>query len=473
MNKSPLHRFCWLLVALLSVCAYPVMYVYCLNIAEVALRDVLSPILVFFLIGFFAWMIFWILSGNISKGAFSSLIFMFVFMNYAKIDAGIRMIVPDWRWWRIAPAFLFVFINLALALRARGLQREEDAVFFKLTMAIGVFYLTLHGFHAAGGIYALSRIPRAQVRPETADPTFSAPSPAINPGDKQPNVYFFVFDEYARPDILKKYTGYDNTPFLRGLESRGFNVSYTSRASFPNTRVAFANLLYYSTIYRSVPSVPAAISRPPLLDSFRKAGYTIYAKLHQNYQIDIDLVDVALKTKTVLTAMSIEKTVEEASFIAYLLQDGNEARRADALNLFHQVAELIVAKTVEPKFIFVHFMLPHEPFIFDEHGGPVAYENMHNWADTGFYVGQLQFASEKIGELTHAIIKNDPDAVVLIQSDHGVRFFSGMSGGEKYACLNVLYLSGQHQNIEGLSAINTLRLVLNFALKKNLDMEKD
>jgi hypothetical protein len=210
-------------------------------------------------------------------------------------------------------------------------------------------------------------------------------------------------------------------------------------------------------------------NRFPLFEAFKKAGYKTYA-LSSGYKIDEDLVDVELKATTVLTTLSIEKTIVAGSFIAYLQQDGNEALRTDRLSLLKQAVDIVKENTEKSKFVFFYFMGPHEPFIFDENGDTVAYENMHNWTDTRYYTAQLGFLSKKIDKLVDTILEKDPNAVVLIQSDHGARAFRGIQEKEQRACLNNLYLYGQHVDIEGLAALNTLRLALKHTLGLKLEL---
>jgi glucan phosphoethanolaminetransferase (alkaline phosphatase superfamily) len=467
-NGLPIRRFGLLLAALISVCAYPVLFIYFYNIKELFFVQVFSPILIFVAVGIAAWLFFAILSGNMVKGAFIALLFMLIFMNYSLIDDRIRALVPDWRWWRIAPVFLFLFINLALALRVFVTRPEGNAGLAKITIALGLICLALTIFNAVSGIYTLARTPRAESRPVASNSLHEEDALTVSSVDKRPNFYFFIFDEYARQDVLKKYTGYDNTPFLKGLERKGFNISYSSFSSSVYTEVSIANSLYYSNKFKTKLETMAGIKRPPLLEIFKKAGYKTYA-LCPNYKIDEDLVDVVLKSATVLTALSIEKTVVAGSFIAYLQKDLNEALRADRLNQLKQAVAIVEEKTKKSKFLFFHFMGPHEPFIFDENGDPVAYENNHDWADTRNYSGQLCFLSKKINELAGIILEKDPHAVVLIQSDHGGRWFIGMQEKERIGCLNNLYLGGQHVDIEGLPALNTLRLALKHALGLKLE----
>jgi len=467
-NGLPFRRFGLLLATMMSVCAYPVLFIYFHNIREAVFRQVFAPILIFLAVALAAWLVFGILSGTMAKGAFTALLFMLVFMNYSLIEGGIRTIVPDWRWWRIAPASLFLLINLALALRVFVRRPEGNSNLSKITVSIGSVYLALTIFNAANGMYTLAKAPRVESRPVVTDSPRAEDFLSISSDHRRPNFYFFIFDEYARQDVLKKYTGYDNTPFLKGLEHKGFSVSYSSHSGSDNTRVSIGNLLHFCYRYKSYTETVKGIKRPPLLEVFKKAGYKTYA-ISPVFQFDGDLVDVALKSTTVPAALSIEKTVIAGSFIVYLQRGGNEAIRADRLRLLKQVADIVEESAKNPKFLFYHILFPHEPFVFDENGDPVAYENMHNWADTRHYAGQLRFLSKKIDELTDTILEQDPHAVVLLQSDHGARYFSKSNLEERLACLNSVYLGGENVEIEGLGLINTLRLALTYALGLKLD----
>jgi hypothetical protein len=71
------------------------------------------------------------------------------------------------------------------------------------------------------------------------------------------------------------------------------------------------------------------------------------------------------------------------------------------------------------------------------------------------------------------IQKNDPTAIIILQSDHGARTIYRREGlsqdlndpstdrGQMRNILNCVYLGGETMDISGLSGINTLRAVLN------------
>jgi len=471
--KGPTRRwFLLLAAALVSVCAYPVLFVYFHNIQESVISQAIKPILIFVVVGFFAWMAFWFLSGRMAKGALAALLFMLVFMNYAPIEACIRRLIPDWRWWRIAPTFLFLFVNLSLLQRIFIRRPEADANAIRITLGIGAVFLVLTVFNAGVGIYPLIQPARTGKPSLAASHLSEQDSLAMKANGKRPNFYFFIFDEYARQDVLKKYAQYDNTPFLRSLQSKKFNVSFSSHSTASTTRASIGNSLYYSIQFRLESETMAGIKFPPLLRVFKKAGYLTYI-LSPVYRFDGSLTDFMLQSAAVLSSLSIEKTVLEKSFVAYLQAAGNEAIRTDRLSLLEQAVAIMEKPLKDPKFLFFHILIPHEPFVFDENGGAVAYENMNNWINAKYYTGQLRFLSAKIEELASMILRSDPDAVVLMQSDHGARAFGGMNEEERRASFNCLYLRGQDMNIEGLSTINTLRLAMNHALGLKLKMLED
>lgn len=467
-----MSRFGLLAAALVSVSAYPALFVYFHNIQESVISQVFEPVLIFVAVGFLAWLFFWFLSGRMAPGALVALLFMLVFMNYALIDAGVRKLIPDWRWWRIAPAFLFLFMTLSLLQRFFGKRPEADANAAKITVGIGAVFLALTVANAGVGMHTLARLARSGVPSRPASHSAGPDPITIKTNGRRPNFYFFIFDEYARQDVLKKYANYDNAPFLDGLRSKKFYVSHSSLATASTTRVSIGNSLYYSRQFRLDSETMAGIKFPPLLDAFKRAGYVTYV-FCPVYRFAGSLADVMLHSTAVLAALSIEKTVLEKSFFAYVQTAGNEEIRADRLSLLKQAAEIMEKPSPAPKFLFFHLLLPHEPFVFAENGASVSYENMNNWIDPKYYTGQLRFLSKKIDELADLILRSDPGAVVLMQADHGARPFSGLNEKELLASFNVLYLAGQEADIEGLSTINTLRLALNHALGLGLKMLED
>ena len=70
--------------------------------------------------------------------------------------------------------------------------------------------------------------------------------------------------------------------------------------------------------------------------------------------------------------------------------------------------------------------------------------------------------------ITSTIIRNDPNSIIILMSDHGIRYHGEANQKQTFyitdkdSCrvMNAVYFKGQKLDIEGLSGINTLRYIL-------------
>ena len=105
---------------------------------------------------------------------------------------------------------------------------------------------------------------------------------------------------------------------------------------------------------------------------------------------------------------------------------------------------------------------PHQPFLFDRNGGAVNPANYDNWEDEKYYLDQYIFVMDQMVQTVENIIENDPESIIIVQSDHGPRFNNEMPEEDKIAILNTVYFKGEEiPEIVGKSGVNTLRMVVN------------
>jgi hypothetical protein len=116
---------------------------------------------------------------------------------------------------------------------------------------------------------------------------------------------------------------------------------------------------------------------------------------------------------------------------------------------------------------------PHTYFLYDKDGNLNPSDQWENWEDPQYYLGNLEYASSRILSAVDEIQKNDPTAIIILQSDHGSRTIYRREGlsqelndpstdrGQMRNILNCVYIGGETMDISGLSGINTLRAVLN------------
>lgn len=128
------------------------------------------------------------------------------------------------------------------------------------------------------------------------------------------------------------------------------------------------------------------------------------------------------------------------------------------------------------------FSSPACSFFYRSDGTVVPQDEQANWLNQDNYIEYLKWTNGKIEELVNAIIRNDINSIIIIQSDHGARYpihvseflgedsFNSEDRSYQYNILNCLYYKGEKKDIEGLSGINTLRYVLNEEFNTNLKM---
>ena len=130
----------------------------------------------------------------------------------------------------------------------------------------------------------------------------------------------------------------------------------------------------------------------------------------------------------------------------------------------------------KPTLTIGYVSCPHPPFVIDEEGGAVDYRNTSNWADKSLYLNQLKYVNACMENAVDGILQNDRNAIIIIQSDHGVRYPYHMMecyGTPEYDAtietpymqniLNCVYYQGKEMDIEGKRGINTLRIVASYS----------
>ena len=153
---------------------------------------------------------------------------------------------------------------------------------------------------------------------------------------------------------------------------------------------------------------------------------------------------------------------------------GNDFIENDAINKF--LSFNFKPKSDQRYFFFIHHMMPHSPYIFNSdctYDGSLKNnvpEKLNGYKNN-FFCTIL-----RINQFLDFIKKNDPEAIVVIQGDHGFRndkTFTSKNDTRKFKIFNFLKLSREcNENLENqnkLGNINSIRVALNCAL--NIDLK--
>jgi len=381
---------------------------------------------------------------------------------------------------------------------------------------------------------AAVKLPEATVSVTGAAPTPAVKTNADNavlgsdPGPfGKPNIYFFILDEFSSFDMLQKYYGYDAKPLNDFLTMKGFNISRESYSTDNQTEHSFCDLFNLNYISRNLSEDDCikGIQNGSLHKVLSGLGYTEYQIGNSEYfkgmysliggdgadnpefedaddntvtgdfgSDDVTsggtlsgIIDALLSsdvsgTKVDTTALNqfrfypSDYIRNSNEYKSYLRKSGvarSKLKVGDfmltAFDYFREPSNYL--NIAAPRVIYCYLLATHVPFLFDEYGGIIPYSQNRNWQDKNVYLNQYKFVSKELIATISAIIDNDPESVIIIMSDHGVRYHaeSGLRLKmnfvitDKDSCriMNAVYIKGQKYDIEGLSAINTLRFILN------------
>lgn len=252
---------------------------------------------------------------------------------------------------------------------------------------------------------------------------------------KQPDVYFILLDEFASRQVLRRFFDYDNQDFLDKLRQRGFVVATSSHSNYPRTMLTLASMMNMTYLDELATICGADTSDWSVLidmirDSriariFDQAGYrqvllgSAAAPTDWNPRVDSN------HTCTYINWFSMK--LMQASFPG-LLPDNQkffkQQTRQQRLCTFSTLEKMASSKG--PDFVFAHFLLPHEPFVFGANGEDVDIredtigETWHPRVQEG-YKNQTVFLEKKILQaIDHLLAGNSKiQPIIILQGDHG------------------------------------------------------
>jgi hypothetical protein len=232
----------------------------------------------------------------------------------------------------------------------------------------------------------------------------------------KPDIYYMVFDRYGG-DETTRTLGWDND-IDDYLESKGFYVPGESRSNYIRTALSLASSLnaeYLDELARgrdgSTDWAPVYkhIERHRVGAFLRSQGYsythvgTMYYPTLDNPQATRNLhyYAVAPSSVTRLLDSGVLDPMHRALRSPWLderLQNWHRTRRQ-----IEDVVRLVPERG--PKFVFLHIMVPHPPYIFDGDGGFVSKDRQSQRTFAQNYRNAVTAANGMIRQLVEAILR--------------------------------------------------------------------
>ncbi len=355
-------------------------------------------------------------------------------------------------------------------------------------------------------------------------PALQPPADLTAPGDAErlPDVYYIVVDAYARQDILDELYGFDNSAFITFLTETGFVVPSGSHSNYTQTTLSFASTLNLNYVQDLLgPLDPKSGDKQPLTDliqhnqarsALENLGYTTvaFSSGFSATEFRDAQVYLAPNAQDMQTGDSLALNAFEGLLLqttaARLLTEGSaflpdwlkpdfafpyQAHRTRILYALDTVTDL--PETGGPKFVFLHILSPHPPFVFGAEGGEVESQEPFTLKASGAYldrsayiegyVNQMIYLNSRLEEVINAIIANsDVPPIIILHADHGPG--ASAIGGEaspvnyleeRLSILNAYYLPGcaPGRLYETITPVNTFRWVFNQCFGGDFDLLED
>jgi len=478
LQRFPLHPFLF--------AVYPILALLAFNISEVEYSSGFRPFVLSILVAGLLVLIFYLFYRDWRRTALISTILLILFFSYGHIYIllkGVevggfylfrhRTLVPIW----IALTVLAIWWAPRRSLNVRAATYTLNIV--------GIFLLILPIIQLVS-FFVQSKASQASEEKNTSALNLKVSS-------QPPDIYYIILDGYGRSDILKNEYEYDNSDFLNGLRDLGFFIADCAQSNYAQTQLSLASSLNFNYIEalssRFVPGsddrtgLDALIHHGLVRQSLEKAGYTTVAFATGFLATELSDADYFLGPQRSFGELNeFESLLMETTF-ARLLQDGNRFGMQNSGSELYRERTLFALDKLDklsyikgPKFVFVHLVIPHPPYVFGPTGGPVEPADVgttKTQQGASHYRDQAIYISSRMAEIVPKIIANSTTPpIIVIQGDHGPTVASRPRS--RMSNLNAYFLPGASKSLYStITPVNTFRVILNEYFGQNLQLLND
>lgn len=468
--------------------AYPVLTLLVSNIGQVKLRAGLRPLVVSILIGGVLFLLLRLILRDAHRAAFLSTLWLVLFFSYGHVYT---KLVEKWDKINFTPYLLVASLVLAVlftvwATRPRFTFRDSALALNVVSLGLVIMSVWQIG----------SKLPPATVNGHRVVAKNSPVQVLTLPQDP-PDVYYFILDMYTRQDLMKDAYGYDNSGFVKDLESRGFYVAQCSQSNYTRTELSVTSSVNLSYLQELDPKFndAASIARGTLWDSLKhntaryeleSLGYKTISFANGFPWSEWDDVDMFITPPPFSPGMSEFETLFMQTTLARTLQDfgwlnldevdGQNYRDRDT-TVFNSMKN--IAAMPGPKFVYTHLILPHPPFVWGpngDHTDPANYwDEKKLYPEDKFEIGytnQVTFVNAKLLQMIDTIqSESKTPPIIILQGDHGPWI---QPNPQHFFILNAYYLPGHNDKLyPQISPVNSFRYIFNNYFGGKYDMLPD
>ena len=285
-----------------------------------------------------------------------------------------------------------------------------------------VFGLAVNAGPAIGSAYFFISANATASEQEVVE---TASSQSSSPFLSFPNIFHIILDAYAREDSLRKMADWDNSEFIDSLKQRGFYIASSSYSNYPSTVLSIASTMEmnYPVTDESVPYR----SKVKYIRSIQGENKVVrQLKQHQyRYTHFGSGKGVSARCSGVEDlCLSSRNAVQQAILYLTPLRRFVISRRTSISEIGPRLDKIM--EPGRPTFLFAHVLVPHPPRTFSSSCSQLNLRGSapitDYWGDYEGYTNDVKCVNQQVLDLVDAILKRDPNAVVILHADHGSAF---------------------------------------------------
>lgn len=293
------------------------------------------------------------------------------------------------------------------------------------------------------GAVSAFRLIKATLTPLPRALSSTIPVTGTRPG-RPPDIWLLLMDKYSASPILRSTYGLDDRSFESWLKNRGFLLPVQQHTNYPQTFLVLASLLNFRYLedypdrFRGQSRLAAIpdIENNRLVAFLRARGYqfvfapSAFDVTRQNRYADRQIPDPAdVRPELMIrwyraTAIPLLFRLACATLRCEVMRSPYVPESLEAQEAKFAALERFVPE--RPTFVFAHFLLPHEPYLYRANCSPrPPYWPATDWgADSApqreAYREQVECTDRHLQRLVDAIQAHaSVPPIILIQSDHG------------------------------------------------------
>jgi hypothetical protein len=469
---------------------YPVVFHYGNNIGIAALSSALQLLLLHTVLALFIYVLVNSLGHfQPTRAANASVVFLFFFLFYGLVYDSLKKVdMIQVEHFSFLPFFLLSAIYFSWAI-----YRIDASISMQLWK--GALFIV-------AGLVIVNIVPVIFVSSKQFDDDNTNVSLSSSHDVSAPDIYYIVFDEMAGFEAMRQYWGYQGVDeFVEYLKSRGFYVAENSRATSQSSIHQLATRLNYQSYQVAKRNTEDFIRQQrdvtnnKVMSYLESNGYTTVAFTDVNAAIffpgmpsmNADIVHEHTGERAVAKGVSLDdfaslvlgNTMASPLIAQYELKNYEDDEHRNFI--FFAVKNVPAVDVPSPKFVYVHLLVPHWPFIFDQYGMPLEFDDRADWDKyLGQYIYSLQLAKQLLDGILDSTNPGNPP-VIIFQSDHGARnidygndILQNYPDEYKTWIVNAVFLPGCRDAplTQDMNPINTFPIVFNCYFNTGIPLTK-